>query len=218
MEQKQKIMEQDQKIIFSKFNPLIIKSFDKKTRANFWYSVIKFLSAIIIGVWTLLSLYFANLWGANSLSNLGIDFGLTVVNGSDGLATAANIPSLGISIDPNSSIVVGGLSQFSNSSFSEGLRTTLLALGFLTIILIIITLVFKNGTAYSIGFLAISWILFIITFAISILGIQQQTFYVDAFKSFKDLDPASAAYKTALTDFLKGIDPIAIANSMQIAI
>lgn len=155
-----------QKVIaYSKWNKLTIHTAELKHKTIF--NILKYGLALLITIFSLISLWFSAQWQTeNVLKAIGID-----------ISKYSNyIPS-----DDNTlNALVNGISKYKlwnlqNSLLTESGVQALVAIGLLSLASVVPLLIFKNGTAWSIGSIVLSMVLLIIVITLFSLGLVSQS-------------------------------------------
>ena len=168
-----------EKIIYSKFNKFIFKtsnnnSFSKQN--NLGYNLFKLSLALILAAFILISLWMTTIWqkgtpgvllgsGNNgTLVNLGVNIeSMNIYDG--GLLTDAQIATM---LNKN-------IFQFSGLNITAPIVDSIIAIGFVSLFMLIPILVFKNGTLLSVISLSIGFVLLIIIMTLFFLIINDQS-------------------------------------------
>ena len=170
-----KINPKDEKyfnIEYKKYNPFI---FGNKLKTNhkfhLWYNIIKFSIILITIVFGLLALWFSTKWEETTDEGFISTFGYTFLN-------EKFFTSLGATSSEVANNYVNTVLKFkpldfnvSNSIYflNDALPQLLIAFSFIGIVMSIPTMVFKNGTAWSLGaliLLIISMVIIVVIFAL----------------------------------------------------
>lgn len=157
---------QEQIIIYSEWNKLIIPSAERKNKKTF--NILKYSTALLLLVIGLISLWFAAQWQSpNVLSKIGIDVNkwLNYLSSDDTLGNAALI----------NKISQYQLWDLKGAVLSSAGVEALVAMGIILLFSGFPLLIFKNGTAWSLGSIALSWILLIIVISLFSLGLVSQS-------------------------------------------
>ncbi len=160
------IQEQEVVIIYSEWNKLVIPSAEKKLKNPF--NILKYGTALLIAIISLISLWFAAKWQtSNMLSTIGID----VTKWNDYLSTEDIL---------GNKELIASISKFhlwdlKGAVLNKDGVQSLVAIGILSLISLVPLLIFKNGTAWSIGSITFSWVLLITVIALFALGLASQS-------------------------------------------
>ncbi|MBD5423070.1 MAG: hypothetical protein HDR43_01070 [Mycoplasma sp.] len=160
-------------IQYSKYNPFIFKKdWSKNKKFNIWYNVFKFSIVILMAIFGIMSLWYVAQWETNTLKNLGID--LSKYGDIGQIISEENLMKL------NSL----GLADFDSTKIlNSSLISLLLAFSLVGIIFVIPTLIFKNGTAYSLGSMTITIICLVISMTILFIGLIEQKDIISMYKN-----------------------------------
>lgn len=160
-----------QVITYSEWNKLVVPSAESKNKKCF--NILKYSTALLITVFGLMSLWFSALWQtSNVLENLGID----ISKWSNYLSTETS----GL----NNAELIKKVSEYNlwdlkNASLTEPLLQFLSAASILGMFSILPLIIFKNGTAWSIGSLVLSWVLLIVIVTLFSIGLSSQSYAME---------------------------------------
>lgn len=153
-------------ITYSEWNKLIFPSVENKNK-NIW-NIFKYGTALLLTVMGLMSLWFAAQWQTpNVLGTIGIDVTkwLNYLSSTDTLGNAELI----------NTISKFHLWDLNGAILTQSGVQALVAIGILSLVSIIPLLLFKNGTAWSLGSIVVSWVLLIIVIVLFSFGIVSQS-------------------------------------------
>lgn len=170
-------------IEYKKQNPFIFGGNSSNPKFHKWYNFVKFAVVTLTFIFGLIALWYATQWTAieniqdktktGALLNLSFDlntyFGFASIEGFDSIVNPAS--EFAKQIKEASAL---GLSEWKSSIISSGMIDALIAISFVGLVMIIPTLVFKNGTAFSLASLTILFISFAIIFAFFTIGVVDQ--------------------------------------------
>lgn len=144
------------------------------------YNFIKFFIIFIFAIFSLLSLWYVTQWKKDTLKNLGVNFSKFLGENE----TLENLFEKD-KIDLLNSISTLTLTQWKSTNITEMLLDVLLSFCFIGLIAIIPSLVFKNGTLFSVISLSFVLISLIIVMSIFFIGIQDQQKVISIYNSTK---------------------------------
>ena len=173
-----------EKIIYSKYNKFIFKTSDNNSFAkqnNLGYNLFKFGLALILAVFILISLWMTTIWQqkgtviyadfllekgtlGGTLSGLGVSFGLM----HQYLGGSLTADQITLMLDKN-------IFEFSGLNITAPIVDSIIAIGFVSLFMLIPILVFKNGTLLSVISLSIGFVLLIIIMTLFFLIINEQS-------------------------------------------
>ncbi|MGL5617732.1 MAG: hypothetical protein ACRCWU_01600 [Metamycoplasmataceae bacterium] len=189
---------QEQTIIYSKWNKLVIPS--ATTGKKKLFNVLKYGTALLLLVISLIALWFAAQWqSVDVLSTLGIDvtkWSNYLTDNQAGLDNAALITK------------ISGyqLWDLKDSIISKEAIDILVILGILLLFSGLPLLVFKNGTQWSLGSIALSWILLIAVIVLFSMGLASQANALElntiSFAHAGDIDILNANIETAQSSLI----------------
>ncbi len=157
---------QEQINIYSNWNKLIIPSAESNHKK--YFNILKYSLALMITVFGLISLWFSAQWQTeNVLLALGID----ITNFSSYVTTDDTFGNLAL-IEEISKFRLWDLS---GSILNQSGVSALVAIGIIMMISLVPLLIFKNGTAWSIGTISCSLVLLIIVITLFSLGLSSQS-------------------------------------------
>lgn len=142
-------------IVYKKSNPFILGSLSSNSKFHLAYNIIKGIILLLVFIFALLTLWYTTQWKDNTLTNLGID--LQSKLGGD----ATSNPDLVAKIEQANLLSLSDWS-IAKSSISNSIIDLLVAFSFVGIVAVIPSLVFKNGTIYSVISIAIAFISLIV--------------------------------------------------------
>ncbi|MGL6125167.1 MAG: hypothetical protein ACRC1F_01605 [Metamycoplasmataceae bacterium] len=164
--QDENIQEQEQVIVYSKWNKLVIPSAEKQGKK--YFNILKYGTALLLLIIGLISLWFAAQWQTpNVLARIGIDVNKwsNYLTSTDTLGNAELIKK----------ISEFQLWDLQGSVLSQGGVEALVVMGIALLFSAFPLLIFKNGTAWSMGSIALSWVLLIIVTILFSLGLESQS-------------------------------------------
>ena len=159
--------EKNTTINYSKYNSFIFKtsnnnSFNKKQ--NNIYNTLKFGLALLLVVFILISLWMSTIWQKDTLTGLGVNLGGMDIDGILNVLMPSPPPLEWK--DPIPTILkymmAKNIIDFTGLSVNIHMINSLIAIGFISLVIMVPVLVFKNGTLYSTIFLSLG-LLFLIT-------------------------------------------------------
>ncbi|MGL5733095.1 MAG: hypothetical protein ACRCXE_03425, partial [Metamycoplasmataceae bacterium] len=166
---------QEQIITYSEWNKLVIPSAANEKKKLF--NVLKYGTALLLLVTSLIALWFAAQWQTvNVLSTLGIDVSKWTAyltdnqSGTDNLDLIRRIAGY---IDSNGVVIYKGyqLWDLKDAVISKGGVDALVILGIFLLFSGLPLLIFKNGTQWSLGSIALSWILLLAVIVLFSMGL-----------------------------------------------
>ncbi|MGL5591036.1 MAG: hypothetical protein ACRDCH_03140 [Metamycoplasmataceae bacterium] len=182
---------QEQIVVYSEWNKLVIPSAANTKKKLF--NILKYGTALILLVIGLISLWFAAQWQTvNVLSTLGIDITKwsNYLSTNDTLGNAAEI----------SKIAGYQLWDLKDAVISKGGVEALTILGIMLLFSGFPLLIFKNGTQWSLGSIALSWVLLIAVIALFAMGLASQASAIKlntiSFAQAGEIDNINAAIAT----------------------
>ncbi|MGL5205345.1 MAG: hypothetical protein ACRC7B_00295 [Metamycoplasmataceae bacterium] len=182
---------QEQIIAYSEWNKLVIPSAAHEKKKLF--NILKYGTALILLVIGLISLWFAAQWQTvNVLSTLGIDISkwTNYLSSNDTYGNAAIIDK----------IVGYQLWDLKDAVISKGGVEALTIMGILLLFSGFPLLIFRNGTQWSLGSIALSWVLLIVVIALFSMGLASQASAIKlntiSFESAGEIDKLNAAIAT----------------------
>lgn len=144
------------------------------------YNFIKFFIIFTFVIFSLLSLWYVTQWKKDTLKNLGVNFSKFLGENE----TLENLFEKD-KIDLLNSISTLTLTQWKSTNITEMLLDVLLSFCFIGLIALIPSLVFKNGTLFSVISLSFVLISLIIVMSIFFVGIQEQQKVLSIYNSTK---------------------------------
>ncbi|MGL5591288.1 MAG: hypothetical protein ACRDCF_00950 [Mycoplasmoidaceae bacterium] len=149
------IVEQEEKIIYSKYNKFIFKtpnnnSFGKQH--NLIYNFSKFGLAITLTVFLLISLWMSTIWQKDTL--VGLNVNIAAMN----TALGGDILTKEVIAAMNAKNIM----QFAGLTINASIIDSIMAIGIISLFTLIPILVFKNGTLLSVVSLSLGFV-FLIT-------------------------------------------------------
>ncbi len=175
-------------IEYKKYNPFIFgDKLKTKHKFHLWYNIIKFSIILITIIFGLLALWFSTQWEKGFISGAGYSF----IN-EDMMNSIFNLDlsyihsgqtDNNIEVFHPASATATAISEYSLSDFNIGnkiygnnlsLQSVLIAFSFIGIIMTIPSMVFKNGTAWSLGCIGLSFISMVIVILIFAFGLSDQ--------------------------------------------
>lgn len=154
-------------IVYSKWNKLVISK--AETSAKKWLNILKYGLALLIMIFGLIALWFSAQWQTpNVLKALGID----ISKYSNYVSTDAAGKEIN---DLITNISKYQLWDLKGSLLTEAGVQAMVAMGLISLASVIPLLIFRNGTAWSIGSIAVSLTLFIIVISLFSLGLASQS-------------------------------------------
>ncbi|MGL4616797.1 MAG: hypothetical protein ACRCUM_01030 [Mycoplasmoidaceae bacterium] len=158
--------ETEAKITYSKYNKFLFKtrnnnSFDKNH--NLIYNFSKFGLAIVLTVFLLISLWMATIWQKETLAGLNVN--INAMNNA-----------LGGSLDKTTidAMLAKNIMQFAELNINSAIIDSILAIGIISLFVLIPILVFKNGTLLSVVSLSLGFILLITIMSLFFYVINEQ--------------------------------------------
>ena len=173
-----------EKIIYSKYNKFIFKTSDNNSFAkqnNLGYNLFKFGLALILAVFILISLWMTTIWQQKGTLITDVDGVITVKGGTLNALGIINIASMnqysGGSLTPDqiNSMLIKNIFEFSGLNITAPIVDSIIAIGFVSLFMLIPILVFKNGTLLSVISLSIGFVLLIIIMTLFFLIINEQS-------------------------------------------
>ncbi|MGL5246362.1 MAG: hypothetical protein ACRC8C_02210 [Mycoplasmoidaceae bacterium] len=157
-----------EKIIYSKYNKFIFKtsnnnSFDKKH--NSIYNFSKFGLAIVLTVFMLISLWMTTIWQKETL--IGLNVNITSMNNALG-----NPPHLAQTVID--AMLAKNIMQFAGLNINVSIIDSIMAIGIISLVMLIPILVFRNGTLFSVISLGLGFVLLIVIMSLFFYVINAQ--------------------------------------------
>ena len=160
------VQEQEVVIVYSEWNKLIIPFAEKKHKAKF--NILKYGTALLIAIISLISLWFAAKWQTpNVLSTIGID----VTKWNNYLSTEDVLGNKELI----AKIAGFHLWDLNGAVLTRDGVQVLVAFGIISLSSLIPLLIFKNGTAWSIGSIAMAWVFLVIVLTLFAMGLDSQS-------------------------------------------
>lgn len=160
------------KIKYLKINPFILGKLQNYRNFKLFYNIYKYGLCIVTAVFVLTSLLFVSRWQSNAFTNLGLAQ-ITYNNLKANLGTTA-FNALGVN-------------SWNNVGISSKTFSVLIVFSFINIFLLLYTLVFKNGTLFSISFMLVLTIFLLVVIIIFFLAYTDPTL-TKAIKMYKDFN------------------------------
>ena len=160
-------------IEYKKQNPFIFGGQSSNPKFHKWYNFVKFGVVILAFIFSLLALWYATQWKAVTSVSLDEDgTEIKTINGA--LVNLAFNKEEFSSASGFAEAMQLSLGEWKSSIITNGMIEGLIAMSIVGLVFIIPTLVFKNGTAFSLGSLSILSISLIIVIVFYFIGVADQ--------------------------------------------
>ena len=173
------LVDTKEKIIYSKFNKFIFKTSDNNSfskQNNLGYNLFKFGLALILAVFILISLWMTTIWQketpgvlldkGNNGTLVGLGVNIQLMNQYSG--GSLTVEQIALMLNKN-------IFGFSGLNITAPIVDSIIAIGFVSLFMLIPILVFKNGTLLSVISLSIGFVLLIIIMTLFFLVIIDQS-------------------------------------------
>lgn len=174
--------ENQEKIIYRKYNPFLFKKNDNNKKFILSYEIIKFSLIILMVIFGLISLWYATQWEKDSLNSLGINFENHISKLSKEDLEDPNLKEIINSNEYKNMFQLGLVSWHSSKIITSQLISIMVAMSFVGLIFIIPSLVFKRGTIFSIVSSTFILISLIVVLVIFIIGLNEANNVVSIYK------------------------------------
>ncbi len=167
-----------EKIIYSKFNKFIFKTSDNNSfskQNNLGYNLFKFGLALILAVFILISLWMTTIWQKETPGALLDASNGTLVNLGVNIQLMNQYSGGSLTVEQIALMLNKNIFGFSGLNITAPIVDSIIAIGFVSLFMLIPILVFKNGTLLSVISLSIGFVLLIIIMTLFFLVINDQS-------------------------------------------
>ncbi|MGL4647509.1 MAG: hypothetical protein ACRCVI_02175 [Mycoplasmoidaceae bacterium] len=165
------------RVEYSKYNPFVLNAYNHTHQKHkSLYNTYKYLLALTLGIFLLIGLWLSTIWQLNTMEQLGIPVReLSALMGDNGFTPEQILAIFGSPATATADAVYGfGIFDFKGAGLDSGWLTALIVFGWLSIFTIFPMLLFKNGTAWSLGFLGLGTVMLIVVMVLLFMGISAQ--------------------------------------------